>query len=696
MEPFGADFSLKGMTSNEKLLSQLEELRRVTTHSQQLIDDIVHSLAPLNSDPGPVPVPSSAPAAVSAPAAPPLPQQPQSPQPQAGQPSPYPASPPPIGPTMPVAPSAPRKPNLTPEQKIVRVAAIIGSLITFAGASFGIALAIQTGLLGPVGRAVGALIFGVALLGIGIRVDTRRGPSAGVTALYITSLLVIYADLYYVTWVKLWLPALVLSAFFIFLWMIYLVLATVRNNLGLVLCMCLSMFVYHFCLYPFDVLQTTIAMVAPLSALVVTWKLRAGEKNLHALVRTATAALLAWQTLWVSNMLEEGPVNVIVVIAVAGAVMLVVSELFIPATPAAQSQNPPILNAVIMPTLVMWTCFGITDAWSVWLPVVATCIVCVLVTLTRRASDTMVNGWLIVTPLTFLVAYAVASLEWSVLGYTIYVIVFMMAFIGATFLFRTRPVHLPGVTFAWVIVLFINVRVLLLITAGGYTGFGLDPYIFIEAIALSAVLIVVATQRKLWRTMPTEAQNALAGAGLILAMVSWVSITTIIGDFVAPRPEPSDQPFSSRDRSSLTGADIGFLIGHMSVSIAVMALASWLLLKRPRPESGSNPKSARTAGLVLALVATGKLVFFDMASLSGIPRVLAFTVSGLLLIAVAVLGAQRNSGSQPQPAATAAPGAPETPGPCGVQAPAATPAHGGPVPHKPQPPQDTPPPTLEM
>ncbi|WKK61465.1 hypothetical protein QYQ98_00730 [Corynebacterium sp. P3-F1] len=56
---------------------------------------------------------------------------------------------------------------MTPEQKVIRAAAVLGSLITFIGACFGVALAIQTGLLAPAGRAVGASLFALVLLGAG-------------------------------------------------------------------------------------------------------------------------------------------------------------------------------------------------------------------------------------------------------------------------------------------------------------------------------------------------------------------------------------------------------------------------------------------------------------------------------------------------------------------------------------------------
>nr|VDG63742.1 Predicted membrane protein [Streptococcus thermophilus] len=572
-------------------------------------------------------------------------------------------------PPHPVAPPAPRKPKLSQEQKIIRAAAIVGSLITFLGASFGIALAIQSGLLGPVGRAIGAFIFGLTLLGIGIWVDTRRSPSAGVTALYVTSLLVIFADLSYITWVEEWISHVALGAFFLVLWILYLALAAARKNLGLVLCMCLAMLFYHFSLDPLDVTQTAISMVAPLLALAVTWYLRSVGKNLNATVRAVTAAVLVWQTYWASYFLQDDPTNFLALIPLSGAALLIASELFFPDAALAQAQVPPILNGIIMPTLVVWMCFGITSDWGMWLPIATASIICVCVSVTRRSAEALVNGWLIITPLTFLAAPVGAPQETLAFNHKIYTIVFIAAFIGTFILLRFRAAHQSTILFVWVLVLFLMVLDLFAIALGGYESTELGTFHLVHALALAVLLTVAASQVKLWRTMDTGARNTLAGIGLFFATVSWVSITTIIGDFISPRPNPSDRAVFTEDRYALTGADIGFLIGHMSVSIVLMALASWLLLKRPGSASSPSSKSTRTAGLILAVVATGKLVFFDMASLSGIPRVLAFTISGLLLIAVAVLGAQRNgtrNGTRPQPAA-GTPGPVEDPGPGSAQ-----------------------------
>lgn len=70
----------------------------------------------------------------------------------------------------------------------------------------------------------------------------------------------------------------------------------------------------------------------------------------------------------------------------------------------------------------------------------------------------------------------------------------------------------------------------------------------------------------------------------------------------------------------------GFLVGHVLVTVSWTLAALVLLLRH----LDSTP--LRVAGLSLVGAAVAKLVVFDLASLSGIPRVLAFLGAGLVLL----------------------------------------------------------------
>jgi uncharacterized membrane protein len=71
----------------------------------------------------------------------------------------------------------------------------------------------------------------------------------------------------------------------------------------------------------------------------------------------------------------------------------------------------------------------------------------------------------------------------------------------------------------------------------------------------------------------------------------------------------------------------GFLIGHVLVTVSWTVGALVLLVRH------AESVALRVTGLALVGAAVAKLVVFDLASLSGIPRVLAFLGAGLVLLA---------------------------------------------------------------
>lgn len=139
-----------------------------------------------------------------APAPPPVQQQAQ----PSAQPQPH-AAPPPY-PRQAPRPRAPRD----REKTLIGAVAVGGALITLAGVAFLVGLAIQAGLLGPVGRVVLAYIVAGALLGAGWWFRNKAAP-AGVTALVATSLFAALATTFLVVmwlgWWPAWLGAVLMA-----------------------------------------------------------------------------------------------------------------------------------------------------------------------------------------------------------------------------------------------------------------------------------------------------------------------------------------------------------------------------------------------------------------------------------------------------------------------------------------------------
>ncbi|MFW0788242.1 DUF2339 domain-containing protein [Gordonia sp. CPCC 205333] len=83
----------------------------------------------------------------------------------------------------------------------------------------------------------------------------------------------------------------------------------------------------------------------------------------------------------------------------------------------------------------------------------------------------------------------------------------------------------------------------------------------------------------------------------------------------------------------IAGTGGGFLGGHMAATIGWIAVAAGMLAYATRVH-GVNRTLLVSAGLALTAGAVGKLFLFDLATLNGLFRVIAFIVVGLVLLAL--------------------------------------------------------------
>lgn len=662
----------------------LAELRSTSDHAKQLIDDLSLNLDHLRSPGPPAPVdhrgdprsggPGDAPAPADRPPRPPHPGPPAPPRQPAPPRGPGPTAGPPPPPfsqsTQPVArpgqPPAfiaqqlprPVKQPLTTEQKVIRAAAVLGSIITFIGASFGVALAIQSGLLGPVGRAVGALLFVLILLGIGVRIDIRHGAQPGVTALYATSFLVVLADLAYMTHSQHWLSPTGLNVAALAVWIAFLGLGILRKNMWLVLCMCIAFLFFAGPIYDHSVTNALLPMFYPPLALVCTWIIPSTTTpRLAVATRLLTAAMLIRQLIllsfvtWFQNDLGSVPL-----VAYVGVFLLIIGDRYFPIWQLSLTTRH--FTSIYAPAAVILTSYTVIWWVSLWVPVVVTLAATTLIGVLRfRArdpeqaahGDVCLSAWLGILPFTFVpvIIDAGATAERRTLPETISVVVFLVVFAAVLVLMRFQAAHKVPLLTAWSVALFFAIHNWIPSTIFSSLARYASAYDLAVGLALIAFLGFAASEFGLWRSLKPAMRNLFAAAGLLFSVVGIVTVSTAIGELVSPNCYSKESSTPEIDPDSGCGEpqgfQVGFFVGHMIVSISWMALAAWLIVKRPRP--GADPKAARVAGLVIAICATAKLVLFDMASLSGVPRVITFVVCGLLLIAVAVLGAQRNGDS---------------------------------------------------
>ena len=120
--------------------------------------------------------------------------------------SPTDPTPPPKLPEAPSEPREPREPWWRNEKAIIRIIAIFGGLITAAGIAFFVAVAIQSGLIGPAGRVVLAYLLAAVLAVAAVRAHRRQAPPAGVTALIATSLAAAHLTTMSMSYLLDWIP----------------------------------------------------------------------------------------------------------------------------------------------------------------------------------------------------------------------------------------------------------------------------------------------------------------------------------------------------------------------------------------------------------------------------------------------------------------------------------------------------------
>lgn len=122
------------------------------------------------------------------------------------QSSPTGSAPPPKLPEAPREPREPREPWWRNEKAIIKIIAIFGGLITAAGIAFFVAVAIQSGLIGPAGRVVLAYLLATVLAVAAVRAHRRQAPPAGVTALIATSLAAAHLTTMSMSYLLDWIP----------------------------------------------------------------------------------------------------------------------------------------------------------------------------------------------------------------------------------------------------------------------------------------------------------------------------------------------------------------------------------------------------------------------------------------------------------------------------------------------------------
>jgi hypothetical protein len=138
-----------------------------------------------------------------------------------------------------------------------------------------------------------------------------------------------------------------------------------------------------------------------------------------------------------------------------------------------------------------------------------------------------------------------------------------------------------------------------------------------------------------WRLTVPSAVSTLVGSVVLVAWVGTVAWAHRTGWVAAALVSVyAVTVFTVTAGVLIGGPEKGFLAGHMAATICWIGLAAGLFAAALRTRRSELRAAPIAGGLVLTSAAMAKLFLFDLGTLDGIFRVVAFIVVGLVLLAM--------------------------------------------------------------
>lgn len=509
----------------------------------------------------------------------------------------YPAPPAPSAPSYapPVAPAAPGDPD---RGWIGKALAVAGVGVTLIGVVLLLVLAAQAGLLRPELRVAAGGVLGAVLVGIGIRLHARPGGQVGAIALSATGIAALYMDVMAVTTIYHWVAAPVA-----------LVIGALVGGGGLSLArrwgseqLAVLVLVPLVILAPVITDGVTLLLIGfmiALSAAALLVQIGRDWLWMHV-ARTAAVTLpllVALVAAYFGSKVDAGLLGAACGIA---ALLAVVSALVL----LPSSTNRAGMAIVTVGGLVPALAAGI--AVDRWLAAMLAATVSVFLLAIVLVADRLPG------------VVGVAAQVWSAASAAAALVAITVAFDG--------EVAAPLLLALGAVVAVAGRRDL--VARWAATGLG---------IVGAAVFVVYAPDILAdgWRITVSSAVSTIVGSAALVAWAGaaawahrtgWVAaaLVSVYGLTV----------FTVTAGVLIGGPERGFLAGHMAATICWIGLAAALFaaaLRIRRPELRAAPIAG---GLVLTSAAMAKLFLFDLGTLDGIFRVVAFIVVGLVLLAM--------------------------------------------------------------
>lgn len=515
-------------------------------------------------------------------------------------------------PAQPWVPKKPRNPE-DQEKTLIGVVAIAGTVITLIGVAFLVGMAIQAGLLGPLGRVILAYVVSLALGGAAWKFR-GKAPEAGTTALLATSLYsALVTSLLVVTWLGWW-PAWLGAIIMTMLFAAY--MASVHYK-------------------PEGFHKLTIMWFAIGMALVSS--ILIANTGVSALPVLIMPLMVLGYSAWRRNDILRGTGALALLLVVANLIMGKASDMHIVANavlgasavllvglavhfPTSRRAFGDYTAGLLVPALLLGLCLvRVNFEIPAWILVAAFAAIAAVAW--GQLQGRIALG---VFPVAFALAYKATQLanfsdsEHGASGGMSDVRLWVAVVLTAVF-YIALVLLLPylkhgALQAAWVVGVVILVFPLFLSSIAVPQAFREEPTMFASAVLLGLALIATWLRRSQIHGLANNRVYVACATvfALGLSMVAVVGTITGLGGLITGDAWGSSPWFAS----------------HVVVSVAWMLIAARLLIKHHEGFTG--------LGILLAIVATLKLTFFDLAALSGIFRALAFLLSGLVLLVIAV------------------------------------------------------------
>lgn len=571
-------------------------------------------------------------------------------------PAPAPAVPAQTTPTPPGSPHSRRRGSgLPPEQRALRVVAGLGGLISAIGVILAVVWAFQTGLLRPPGIALLGVILSGSLAAAGLAARSRFGPSFGVTATFSASFISAVSVMFYVT-SNVWrgTSISVSSAIHLVLWLVFLGLAYTQRDHRLLRFMLVIFLIYEFALVDDHLAANLCALLVPLVTVGACSLPRlcgaGGQSRATGALASAVYAVGTFLIVFVTdtgyNVAASAAAHYVLI--ALGAALFVVIGSRAHASPARGAQGAEVLGLAVFPltSLVLVMLFARLH-FVPWFIVAATAGIAAFMVLRFRTGGPgaglhrRLAGWWLaaLAPVTAGARVVSGHLlngdppsSHFTAGLLASLAVYVLLFCGVALLLRLLP-PVPGdegVVVAWIlgyVLATVFAQEMLRDAGAWHPG---SARMVGESLITAAFLASSLYFRDLF---PRLGNGARVICGIALVGETLPVILPPVGSLVAEMP----------------GADpaTGFWAGHAVTSVLWILTATVLLLA---PRARASGSATLGLGILFAVLASLKLVFFDLDSSSEITRIIAFVVCGALLLAIAVVRSRRDPEPAPEPA----------------------------------------------